>query len=207
MSGASAAGAEGRFQRTSFLIAGGLVGLLGVVLFGLLHSIVIVPIWEMLFRGVPFALVAGIVMGWALHILCACRRAEPGVRVGLAFGLLLWATLLPMTLFALAIRAAGLRAPDSDWEVVVESLLAFGAGALAGRAIAGRWRAALPVGIASLALTFTQAGPVPLMNGARAAWLFAGLSLIYPLCGLVLAVLASRMTGLLQPRNAARPPA
>jgi len=91
-----------------------------------------------------------------------------------------------MGLFGVMIRAAGMHGADDTWEVVVESLLACGTGAVAGRLIGGRWRAGLALGAASLALALTQAGPIPVMNSARAASLFAALAVVYLLCGLAL---------------------
>jgi hypothetical protein len=178
----------------AFLIAGAAIGLLGVGLFGAVHAVIIVPIWTRLLGGVPFGLVAGTAIGWALHELRASRRWGRGIVAALAFGLVLWLTLLPMTLFGVMLRAAGMHGTDDFWEVGVESLLAFGAGATAGRLIARRWRAALALGAASLALTFAQAGPIPVLNSARAAWLFAALAVIYLPCGLAIAFVASAVS-------------
>jgi len=179
----------------AFLIAGAGIGLLGVALFGVIHAAIIVPIWTSLLGGIPFGIVAGMAMGWALYEL-----RTPGGPGGegitpLAFGCLLWLTLLPMGLFGAMIRAAGMHGANDSWEVVVESMLAFGTGAGAGRILGGRWRAGLALGTASLLLTLTQAGPIPVMNSARAASLFAALGVVYVLCGLALGSAASMISG------------
>lgn len=96
-----------------------------------------------------------------------------------------------MTLFGIIIRAAGIHGADDAWEVVVESLLAFGAGAAMGRLLSGQWRAALSLGTASLTLAFAQAGPIPVMNSGRAASLFAALAVVYLFCVAALGFVAS----------------
>ena len=121
-----------------------------------------------------------------------------GVIGGLAFGFLLWATLIPMTLFGVIVRATGIHGQDDAWEVVIESVLAFGTGAIAGRLVSGRWRAALALGTASLALTFAQAGPIPVMNSGRAASLFAALAAVYLGCVIALEFVASAVSKFLR---------
>jgi hypothetical protein len=165
--------------------------LLGVALFGVIHAAIISPIWTRLSGGIPFAVGAGLAIGWAFFELPGQARLNVGVMRALAFGFLLWATLMPMTLFGVIVRATGIHGQDDTWEVVLELVLTFGTGVAIGRLISGRWRAALALGAASLALTLTQAGPIPVMNSGRAASLFAALGAVYLLCMIVLALIAS----------------
>jgi hypothetical protein len=181
---------------TAFLIAGAVTGLFGVALFGAIHAAIIVPIWSSLGGGIPFGVVAGFAIGWAFYELQA--RLSVGVIGALACGLLLWATLIPMTLFGVIIRATGIHGQDDAWEVAVELVLTFGTGAIAGRLIGGRWRAALALGTASLALTLAQAGPIPVMNSGRAASLFVALAAAYLLCVIALGFMASKVSKFLQ---------
>jgi len=173
----------------AFLIAGALTGLLSVALFGVIHAVIIVQIWTRLSGGIPFAVGAGLAIGWAFYEL----RARLNARVigALVFGFLLWATLIPMTLFGVIVRATGIHGQDDAWEVVIELVLTFSTGVTAGRLISGRWRAALALGMASLALTLAQAGPIPVMNSGRAASLFAALAVVYLVCMIALAFIAS----------------
>jgi hypothetical protein len=67
-----------------------------------------------------------------------------------------------------------------------EVLLAF-----SGWATTRRKRPALALAVASLCAALAQGGPIPVTHSARAARLFAVLSLVYPLCGLALASLVS----------------
>jgi hypothetical protein len=183
---------------TAFLIAGAVTGLLGVVLFGAIHAAIIVPIWTSLSGGIPFAVGAGLPIGWAFYELRGAARSNVGVIRALTFGLLLWLTLIPMTLFGVIVRATGIHGQDDAWEVVVELVLTFGTGAIAGRLIGGRWRAALALGTASLALTLAQAGPIPVMNSGRAAALFVALAAMYLLCVIALGFMASKVSKFLQ---------
>jgi hypothetical protein len=176
---------------TAFLSAGAVTGLLGVALFGVIHAAIISPIWTSLLGGIPFAVGAGLPIGWAFYELRGGDRLNVGVIRALTFGLLLWATLIPMTLFGVIIRATGIHGQDDAWEVVVELVLTFGTGVAAGRLISGRWRAGLALGTASLALTLAQAGPIPVLNSGRAASLFAALGAVYLVCMIVLGLIAS----------------
>src|SRR5438445_13380986 len=97
---------------TAFLIAGAVTGLLGVALFGAIHAAIIVPIWTRLSGGIPFAVGAGLVIGWAFFELPGSARSNVGVMRALAFGFLLWAPLIPMTLFGVILRATGIHGRD-----------------------------------------------------------------------------------------------
>jgi hypothetical protein len=171
-------------------MAGAAIGLLGVVLFGAAHAVIILPIWTRLLGGVPFAVVGGLAMGWALFELQATSRSPGIVFSGLAFGFLVWLTLLPMTAFTVLVRVAGLHKNEGYWEMTVELLLATGAGVLLGRLLRHDWPPAVAMGTASLAVALAQAGPIPVVNSARAAWLFAALGVIYLASGLALGRLA-----------------
>jgi hypothetical protein len=174
-----------------FLAAGAAVGLIGVGVFGLVHAVIIVPIWGSLLGGVPFGVGGGLMMGWAFSELRAAGRWEATVRGGLTFGLLMWVMLVPMTAFGAILRATGVHGTDDAWEIVVECLLAFGMGALTGRLIGRRWRSAIAVGSASLGLALAMGGPIPVTNSVRATQLFAAFAAVYALCGLTLVLLAS----------------
>jgi hypothetical protein len=174
-----------------------------VALFGAIHAAIIVPIWTRLSGGIPFAVGAGLAIGWAFFELLGSARLNVGVMRALAFGFLLWVTLIPMTLFGVIVRATGIHGQDDTWEVVLELLLTFGTGVAAGRLISGRWRAALALGAASLALTLTQAGPIPVLNSGRAASLFGALATVYLVCMIALGFIASVVSKLL--RTSAKP--
>jgi len=174
-----------------FLIAGVIVGLVGVAAFGIVHAITIFPIWRNLSGGVPFAVVGGLAMGWACYELRAVRRLAAATWNGLVFGFLLWLTLFPMTAFGALARATGFHGEDDSWEIVFELIISIGTGALVGFLLSRRWRAALALGAATLALTLVMGGPIPVTNSARAAKLFASFGVLYPVCGLLLVLIKS----------------
>src|SRR2546423_10261015 len=90
------------------MLAGAVTGLAGVLGFGAVHAVAIVPIWSRLLGGLPFGLVAGALVGWAF-----AEVASPGARggaQGVRFGALMWALLLPATLLD-NLRRAGLLWP------------------------------------------------------------------------------------------------
>jgi hypothetical protein len=177
-----------------FLVAGGIIGLVGVALFGVAHAVAIVPIWSRLPGGVPFGLAAGFAMGWAFFELLRSGGLNRRLLSGLAFGALLWVTLIPMTTAAVLLREAGFHTIEDTWEVVLELLLVVATGGAAGWMMTRKRRPALALAVASLGIALAQAGPVPVTNSLRAARLFAGLSVLYPVCGVALAVLVSAMT-------------
>lgn len=81
----------------------------GVALFGVLHAILIEPIWERLVGGVPRAALTGIGMTWCYSELRSRGRLRPGVAGGLLFGGAIWLGLLPVSIAAAILRAAGVR--------------------------------------------------------------------------------------------------
>ena len=174
----------------TFLIAGVIVGLIGVAAFGIVHAITIFPIWRNLSGGIPFAIAGGLAMSWAYYELRS-RRSVATAWNGMAFGFLLWLTLFPMTAFGALARATGFHGEDDSWEIVFELILSIGTGAVVGFLLGRRWRAALALGAATLALTLVMGGPIPITNSARAARLFASFGVLYPVCGFLLVLIKS----------------
>src|SRR5262245_15655893 len=178
----------------AFLLAGGVVGLVGVALFGVAHAVAIVPIWRRLPAGIPFGLGAGLAMGWALFELRRTGHFNQRLWSGLGFGVLMWSTLLPMTAATVLVREAGFHTTEDTWEVVLDLVLVIMTGGMAGWLITHERRPALALAVASLALALAQAGPIPVTNSVRAASLFAALSLLYPVCSFALAFLVFVIT-------------
>jgi hypothetical protein len=168
------------------LLAGLITGLFGVAAFGVVHALTIVPIWRRLAGGIPFGVAAGVAMGWALYEVYLRRRRSLRIWQGLAFGLLLWLTLVPMTALGVLLRLSGLHTTTGNGEAVVESALAFVTGALVGWISTRRLRPALALGTASLGLALATAGPIAVLNSSRAAHLFLALTIVLPLSGAVL---------------------
>jgi hypothetical protein len=139
------------------------------------HSSLIAPIWDRSAHGLPFALLVGIAMAWALwrgpsRHTSSMRPDRRSLRARVSERSS--SPRSPPTLFANPWRLAGLHA--NDWPGVVISLaIAAGAGAAAG--CRARERTA-----ATIALTVAIAGQIPAASSARAAWLFAA---FLPICG------------------------
>jgi hypothetical protein len=164
--------------RTGRIVLSGLaVAAAGVAAFGLAHALIIVPIWTRLFGGIPFAIAAGIALAWAFETLSE-HRGSQSIRSGVQFGAVMYATLLPAAALDSAMRWAGIR--TFEWtEVTLAVTLAVLSGAAAGRWMTGRREGSIPFAVAALALTFVSAGPLPVSQSIRGAWLsFA----IAPIC-------------------------
>jgi hypothetical protein len=159
------------------VVTGLAAGLTGTALFIVIHSLLIFPIWTRFLGHVPLALAAGIGLAGAFE-QAARLRGWRSVSDGARFGLVMFATLVPATAFSNVLRLAGIHA--NDWPGSVGSLaLALGSGAAAGWIVTRRRAGILTFAAATLALTVAMAGPIPIVNGPRAAWLFAG---FLPIC-------------------------
>jgi hypothetical protein len=81
---------------------------------------------------------------------------------------------------------AGISA--GDWPATLVAVaLAIAAGGLAGWLLTHDRRGATAMAVATFVLTLASSGPIPVVNSARAAWLFAG---FVPLCAVAGATLA-----------------
>jgi hypothetical protein len=165
------------------LLAGAAAAGTGFIGFVAVHSLLIAPIWDRSLRGMPFALVAGVGLAWAFD--AQERNAESGtIRAGLRFGATMFATLVPATLFANALRIAGFH--PNDWPgVAFATAIAAASGATAGHLRGGRAR---ETAVATIALTVAMAGQIPVVNSPRAAWLFAAFLPICLAAGIALAI-------------------
>ena len=166
------------FGRTARVIAQGtIVGTVGAVSFAVVHAMLIVPVWSRIPGGMVQAVPAGIALAWAFEQLVRARNWRTPAH-GAIFGAVLFLTLVPGTLFANSLRLAG--AHPGDWPGTIGTLTIAGAsGGLAGWILTRERRASRALAIATLVLTTAAGGPVPVVNSARAAWLFIG---FVPIC-------------------------
>ena len=152
--------------------------------FGLAHAIIIVPIWARLLGGVPFAAGAGVALAWAFDEFA--RNRSQSIGLGVQFGAVMFLTLLPATALEAAMRLMGLR--TLDWtEVVPAVTLVVVSGAAAGWWTTRRREAALAFAVAALALMLATAGPLPVAQSARGAWLSLAIAPICLISGATLA--------------------
>lgn len=174
-------------------VLGGLVsGLAGALMFATAHAIVIVPIWDRMWSGLAWGVLAGIAAGWALveivpTVLAA--RAWRAAALGAGFGGLLWLLVAPVTVIDALLRRAGIRERSELLEVAVAVALAVASGGSFAWWRTHRWRAAIAGALATLLLTVAMAGPVPIGNGARAVRIFLAVLPVAILAGAVLALI------------------
>ena len=179
------------------VLAGLAAGVVAMALFIVIHSLLIFPIWDRAVRGLLFAAIGGIGLAAAFEQIARLERWRtlPG---GARFGAVMFATLVPATTFSNALRLAGLSA--NGWPGLTGSLaVALSSGAAAGWRITRRRQGVLAFAAATLALTVAMAGPIPVVNGPLAAWLFAG---FLPICigaGIALAAARHALAGLESP--------
>jgi hypothetical protein len=167
------------------IITGAAVGVVSTAAFGLVHALSIVPIWAQLARGLVPAILAGMALAWAFEQLAQERGWRTPVH-GAAFGLVMFGTLAPATAFSNALRLAGVRA--GDWPGTLASVaLAIASGAVAGWLLTHERKASGVFATATFVLTLASSGPIPVVNGPRAAWLFAGFVPICVAAGITLA--------------------
>lgn len=158
------------------LITGAAAAGAAMLSFMAIHSALIAPIWTRAANGLPLAMIGGIAIAAAFDRVAPARR--PTILDGGRFGALMFATLIPATAFSNALRVAGLEA--NGWPGVVGSLaIAAVSGAAVGSRLTRRCDGALVLAGAAAALVVAMAGPVPVVNGPRAAWLFIG---FLPVC-------------------------
>jgi hypothetical protein len=169
-------------------VASGLVcGLAGAALFIVIHSLLIYPIWTRFLGHLPFALAAGLALAGAFNQAAAhdrrLVRTEPNTTSsafadGVRFGQITFASLAPATIFSNALRATGFDA--NDWPGFAGTVaLAVASGAAAGWLLTRARAGALAFAASTLTLTIAMGGAIPVVNGRRAALLFAG---FLPIC-------------------------
>ena len=88
----------------SSVAAGAAAGLAAGLAFATAHAFIITPVWNRMIGGLVLGVVAGAAAGWSYGELRP-RDAPSTLRSGLAFGLLLWLAVVPVTLAWLRGRA------------------------------------------------------------------------------------------------------
>jgi hypothetical protein len=189
-------GSEVRFR---LVVCGLLLGAAGMLLFGTVHAIVIVPIWSRLVRGLPFAVIVGLLVTWAYHEYRQSRSSPQGVGAGLRFGALLWLAGLPAMALGFGMRLKSTPGPVHWWvDLATVGLAALGGAALLWSLMRTR-RGALAGGIALGVLIAYNGGPMPIDDRSRAFGLPAGYLVIEAIGGALLALLYARLVAPLLP--------
>jgi hypothetical protein len=172
-------------------VTGAAAALAAMVSFMAFHSLLIAPIWTRAANGMPLALVGGIALAASFDRIAALRGWR-SMLDGARFGALMFTTLTPATVFSNALRLAGAEA--NGWPGAVASLtIAAATGASAGWLLTRRRDGTVACAGAAAALIVAMAGPVPVVNGPRAAWLFVGFLPICTGAGIVVAMVRRRI--------------
>ena len=159
------------------LFAGVATGLASALAFAIVHAILIVQIWTQMLNGLPFAILTGIAMAWAMDATAAARGPLTLAGAG-RFGSALWLTLAPATALENGLRLAARHIPESAGVAAAVSLAVVSGGCV-GWFVARRRSGVLAWAGVSLALTLAMGGPIPVANSTRAAWLYAA---FLPMC-------------------------
>jgi len=185
------------------LIAALTTSVLALFLFGVVHAVVLVPIWSRLLGGLPFTLLGTLALGWAF---VECSNAgvlsKNATAAGLAFGFGAWAALLPATALGTVFRLTGFHSSSPNIASYAELGTAALAGLLLGLRLRRGWRGVAALSVAAMVLLAVQAGPVPIVNGPRPLSLFLALAGIYATCGVVLSVISTQLTHFSSPDRA-----
>ena len=185
--------------RLRLVFCGVVLGVAGLLLFGTIHAIAIVPIWSRLLGGLPFAVAVGLAVSWAYHEYRRSASPPPGVGTGLRFGALVWLVGLPATALANGMRLKAPQAPLPGWvDVACLGLAALGGAALLWGLTRTR-RGALAGAIALGVLLAAGGGPVPVANGGRAIGLWGGFLVVEAVGGAILALLYARLVAPVSP--------
>jgi hypothetical protein len=169
-----------------------LLAILSVLLFGTLHAIVIVPIWSRLAGGLPFAFVAALAITWLFTELRRAGRLGADLRHALAFGALLWISILPSTTAGVISRVTGFHRKLETVEVAVCLAVAAVTGALLARFFRLSIRLQIAGAVVVVVLVLAMAGPIPVSNGARPLLLLIGFLPLYLVAGIALSLAACR---------------
>lgn len=180
-------------HRVSGIVAGAVVGALGVAAFGLVHALAIVPIWNRLASGLLFAIPSGALIGWSFVEMQRAARTPSSPLLTWGFGLLVWITLLPALVLANVLRFLLASASTREFgDVAAFALTACVAVAIA-RAEATGWRAKASFALGTCGLLAASGGPIPVVNGPRARALFLGVTAVWLAAGATLAFLMRRL--------------
>jgi hypothetical protein len=158
-------------------------------LFGLLHALLIVPIWSRLASGIPRTLFAAIGMTWCYRELRLHARLRGGALGGFIFGLSVWLGLLPVSLVAAALRAAGLRARLGWLEPPIDLSIAALTGAAVGFALTRSGRGTVAAASCMAGALGVLTAPIAFSPSALERSLFIGLLPIYVATGVALGLL------------------
>ena len=139
--------------------------LIGMVSFGVFHSLWILHVPAVFVEGIPYALAAAPAVAWAIRRTRKAGRFRGGIRDGIVLGFLFWLTLVPYELVG---RLWGPWPDLNTWEEILGLLriafLGVPVGAAIGWALTrDRW-SAVAWGVAAFTLDFSLGGGIAYMS-------------------------------------------
>lgn len=196
---------------TPNLVAGVLAGIVGLLVFLVIHHHWITPIWFILPLGLVIAALGGLAVGWAYHELAPNLPAPPWST--LAFVSLIGIILAPaiilaeirQPLFTISGTEATLAVPV--WYATVVFIMellvtATLAGGLAGWLIGGTLRAALATALAGFIFALGPGHNIPFLGSTPALWKGIGILLAIILVSTFILVESSNlMSGYIMNRS------
>ena len=150
------------------IVAGAIAGAAALLVFVVVHAIWIVPIWGMLLM-LPLASAVGAIAAWPFAEMASRGTLPAAPYDGIAFSLILLATLIPTALYGAFAGPVDMHDIDVR-ALVVPLLLAAPSGAAIGLLFGGSERSALALASAALALALTLGHNLPFFPLGSASW-------------------------------------
>lgn len=173
-------------------LAGAIAGLAAGLAFAGAHAFIITPVWNRMIGGLVFGVIAGAAAGWGYAELQS-RDSHSGVRWGLTYGVLLWLSVVPVTLVNAALRATGYAQAHVAVADTISVVLALIGGATLGWIRTRRLRAAIACATAAIVVTMATGGPIPVGRSVRAAEVLFAVLFAALIGGVVVSLIAPRL--------------
>ena len=138
--------------------------------------------------GLVFGVIAGAAAGWAYAEL----EPAASLRSGLVYGMLLWLSVVPVTLTNAALRSNGFAIEHRAMTDAIAIVLAVAGGVAVGWLRRRTWHATVACAVAAVVLTLAMGGPVPVGRSVRAVEILFAV--------LVAALIGGAIVGMLEPR-------
>ena len=184
----------------SYTLAGAAAGLIAGLAFAGAHALIITPIWSRMIGGLLFGVIAGAAAAWAYGELQA-EHTPASVASGLRFGVMLWLSVVPVTLVDAALRATGYAYAHRDITDAIAVVLAVAGGVTLGVLRGPRRRATVACAVASLVVTMAMGGPVPVGRNVRTVEILFAVLLASLVGGVAVGVIEPRLRALLTGRR------
>jgi hypothetical protein len=159
------------------LIAGIVAGVVGLLVFLIVHHIWIKPIWMIFLPGLAVAALGGVAIGWGYAHISEALPARPWrslAMLGVISALLLPGVLLSLTHGPLFDLATAKIRPGEGMHVAIRFALELVApamlvGAVLGWQLGGSWKAVLAMVLAALAFAIGPGHNVPMFGTSPSA--------------------------------------